>query len=73
VFVAGRGQVRGVDTVGEAEGGERDSEIQQTATHMQFRVTSRMSFIHSERGVKESAYTTCVRDGSIWDMLRALK
>ena len=31
--VAGRGQVRGVDAVGEAEGGERDSEIQQTVTH----------------------------------------
>jgi len=39
--VVGRGRARGVDAVGEAEGGEHDSEIQQTATHMQSRVTSR--------------------------------
>ncbi len=60
--------------MGEAEGGEaRDSEIQQTVTHMQSRVMPRMCFIHSKRGVKERAYMTCMGDGSVWDTLRALK
>ena len=63
--------------MGEAEGGdskERDSEIQQTVTHwhMQSRVVPRMCFIHSKRGAKR-ACTTCMGDGSVWDMLQATK